>query len=135
MKLTQLYYIFFLLTIFSCTESDEIVDTIDGKWTLTKTEGNQGDIVLSSPWALIDIDDRNFQLISTGEEEEEIARGTIEICDNSYLLDCYVFNIDFKKIGINLPLESNNKKIIRYIDGELVFSSVCCEDLSYYFQK
>jgi hypothetical protein len=135
MKLTQLYYFLFVLSILSCSQSDEIINTLDGRWTLTSTSGNQGDIALSSPWTVINIEDRTFQLLNIEDEEEEIAKGLIEYCPNSVLSDCYLFSIEFKKVGINLLIESSGNKIVSYLDGELSFSSVCCNEISYIFRK
>lgn len=126
---------FIIFICFSCTKEIEIIDTIQGTWTLTHTEGDQGNVSVSIPWNVLEISDYDFQLFAVSEDgsEEELASGVIELCENSIMQNCYRFEIDFKKIGVDFMMEGQRSKIIRLIDGELSLNAPHSAQLSYFF--
>ena len=121
-------------TLFSCTKNEELIDRIEKSWTLQSVEGSSTDIDILSTWRRIEINDRRFTLFFTeeGEKEMEIATGRIEYCEMTVLSNCYKFIIETKSIDSDLALEHNGSKIITYLNEELTFTPICCDEISYF---
>ena len=122
------------VSLFSCTKDEELIDKIEKSWTLQSVEGSSAEIDILSTWRRIEINNRKFTLFFTeeGEKEMEIATGRIEYCDMTVLTNCYQFIIETKSIDTDLALEHNGSKIITYLNDELTFTPICCDEISYF---
>jgi hypothetical protein len=127
--------ILLLAVIFtSCNQETDIIDEVKGSWSISSAQGVQGDITTSLNWSdLIINNERTFQLFTFDEngDEEEVARGNIEICKNLIIQNCYEFTIDFKNLELDFNLETDNVKSIKLEDGSLILQAITDNQISY----
>lgn len=125
-----------LTTLNSCSQNQDLIDTIEQKWSLQRVEGSSSGIEILSIWQTIQIKDGRFTLYNISDidstDEEEIASGSIEICESRILNNCYNFIVETKTIDQVLALELSSEKIVTYLNDELSFTAVCCNDVSYF---
>jgi len=129
----------FILVFGSCTQNEEVLDRIEKKWTLERTEGNSQGIEISSQWQKMQIKNNEFTLLIdeiTDEKviESEVAKGRIEVCDDMMLHNCYKFIVESKDLDKHFMFEIVEEKIITYQNNELTFTGICCNELSYFLK-
>ena len=120
-----------IFSLVSCRNPGELIDQIQGEWTLTGTSGTVSGGGINTLWNEISIEDNSFDLINvdaiTGQSEV-IASG--EFVD----MGAELFDVRLSSTTIDdLAIELDPEKMISVTANQMDWASPCCDRINYHF--